>query len=229
LLRCAPIIGMARSPSRFAVLAVLGMSILFASALSALVRRGGRGVFYVIAIALALELVPAPRVLYSAEVPDVYKLITATNDETGRVLELPTGVRDGTSSVGRFNAASQYFQTRHHRPIVGGYVSRVSRWRQRENRRSPVLGAIFELSEGRTPSADLVTRAREGRNAFLRRTCVRFVVVDKRQASEALRTFAREVLQLAPVHEDAAYQLLTPIDPPSCTPRRRGQRTLPRS
>jgi hypothetical protein len=105
----------------------------------------------------------------------------------------------------------------------------VSKWRQRENRRSPVLGAIFELSEGRTPPAELVARAREGRNAFLRRTCVRFVVVDKRQASEALRTFALETLELSLVPEDAAYQLLTPVDPPPCSPRRRGQRALPRS
>ena len=223
-LRYVPVLGMARSPSRFTVLAVLGLSILFAVALRGLVRRAPRGVLALIAIAVAFELAPVPRVLYSAEVPEVYKLITAATDEAGRVLNLPTGVRDGTSSIGRFNAANQYFQTRHRRPIIGGYVSRVSRWRKSENLRSPVLNAIFELSEGRAPSDDLATQARDGRDAFLRRTCVRFVVVDKREASEALRTFARDTLRLSLVHEDAAYQLLTPVDPPSCAPRRPGQR-----
>ena len=226
LLRYIPIVGMARSPSRFTVLAVLGLSILFASALSVLARRAPRGVLGLVALALAVELVPAPRVLYSAEVPEVYKLITATNDEAGRVLELPTGVRDGTSSIGRFNPGSQLFQTRHRRPIIGGYVSRVSSWRKRENRRAPVLGAIFELSEGRTPSATLVEQAREGRNAFLRRTCVRFVVVDKLKASGELREFTRDVLQLSLVHEDPAYQLFTPVDPPPCGPRRRRGRDV---
>jgi hypothetical protein len=230
-LRYMPVVGMARSPSRFAVLAVLGLSILFASALRALLGRLAGlkvGAAYarpiagsVIAIALAMELIPAPRVLYSAEVPEVYKLIAATDDETGRVLELPTGVRDGISSAGRVSAASQYFQTRHHRPLVGGYVSRVSTWRMRENRRAPVLRAIFELSEGRIPSADLISSARAGRDAFLRRTCVRFVVVDKRRASKELRDFARDALKVMLVHEDAAYQLLTPVDPPPCSPRRR--------
>ena len=228
LLRYVPIIGMARAPSRLTVLVVLGLSILFAFALSALLWRctatkyarmltaGG------IALALVIELMPAPRALYSAEVPDVYKLITATtDDEGGRVLELPTGMRDGMSSIGRFNPASQYFQTRHHRPMIGGYVSRVSRWRWRESRRAPMLGAIFELSEGHTPSAELAARARAGRDAFLRRTCVRFVVVDKQRASGELRAFANENLKLALVHEDAAYELLTPIDPPPCDPRRR--------
>jgi hypothetical protein len=234
-LRYVPIVGMARAPSRFTVLAVLGLSVLFAAALSALVRRaadshvrtmyaGGFGV--VLALALAIELLPAPRTLHSAEVPDVYKLIAATTDEAGRVLELPTGMRDGTSSMGRFNPASQYFQTRHHRPMVGGYVSRVSPWRKRETRRAPVLNVIFELSEGRMPPAEALAAAATGRDAFLRRTCVRFVVVNKQQASHGLRAFAHSTLRLTLVHEDAGYQLLTPIDPPPCdTARVRAVRT----
>ena len=105
--------------------------------------------------------------------------------------------------------------------MVGGYVSRVSRRRKRENRASPVLSAIFELSEGRTPPAELAARARSSRDAFMRRTCVRFVIVDKRHVSDDLQAFAKDILRLSLVHEDAVYQLLTPIDPPSCTPRRR--------
>ena len=235
LLRYVPVIGMARAPSRFTVLAVLGLSVLFAAALSALFRRAAdsnvrttyAGAFGVaLALALGFELLPAPRTLYSAQVPDVYKLIAATTDEAGRVLELPTGMRDGTSSMGRFNPASQYFQTAHHRPLVGGYVSRVSRWRKRESRRSPILNAIFELSEGRAPSDEGIAAARKSRNDFLRRTCVRFVVVNRRQASADLRAFAQSTLRLTLVHEDAAYLLLTPIDPPPCdTDRVRAVRT----
>jgi hypothetical protein len=233
-LRYVPILGMARAPSRFTVLAVLGLSILFAAALSALARGMSewkvrpayvRTFSVALVLALVIELLPAPRVLYSAEVPEVYQLITATTDEAGRVLELPTGMRDGTSSMGRFNPASQYFQTRHHRPLVGGYVSRVSPWRRRETRRAPVLNAIFELSEGHPVSAGAIAAARDGRDAFLRRTCVRFVVVNKQQASEELRAFASATLRLMLVHEDLAYQLLTPIDPPPCeAPRARAVR-----
>ena len=91
----------------------------------------------------------------------------------------------------------------------------------RESRRSPVLGAIFALSEGRRLTSDAVENARKGRDAFLRRTCVRFVVVDKQRAPGDLRAFARETLRLTLVHEDAAYQLFTPVDPPPCEQRRR--------
>ena len=154
LLRYVPIVGMARSPSRFAIVAALGMSLLFGFAVQAWLQQHGPrlprrwlGIGAVTA-ALAIELVSVPRPLYSAAVPDVYRLIATTDDESGRLLELPTGVRDGTSSLGDFNASTQYFQTSHHRRLIGGYLSRVSRWRRTENLRSPVLHALFTLAEG---------------------------------------------------------------------------------
>ena len=220
LLRYVPVIGMARSPSRFAIVAVLGMSILVAFALEEWRRRytTPRWAAALLAVLLAAELVPAPRPLYSAAVPDVYRLIATTGDESGRLLELPTGIRDGTSSVGDFNASSAYFQTSHRRPLIGGYLSRVSRWRKAENARAPMLRALFALSEGRELSAERIGAARHSRDAFLRRSCVKFVVVNKRRASNDLQTFAVEALGLTLVHEDAAYVLFTPADQPACDP-----------
>jgi hypothetical protein len=224
ILRYVPIIGMVHSPSRFVIPAVMGLSLLFAFALTAAARRSTsrwRVMGTLGALLLAWELMPAPRVVYSAEVPAVYRLIAENGDDMGRVLELPTGMRDGTSSVGKFSPANQYFQTGHQRAMIGGYVSRLSNWRKRESRRSPVLDAIFELSEGRSLSSNLIERAREARTAFLRRTCVKFVVVNKSQASAALREFAVDVLNLRALHDDERFQLLTPIDHPPCEPRRR--------
>jgi hypothetical protein len=233
-LRYVPVIGMARSPSRFAVVAALGLALLLAFALEALWRRraGSRRAWTAALTAvLAFELLPAPRKLYSAAVPEVYNLIASasTREESGRLLELPTGIRDGTSSMGNFNPASTFFQTRHRRPLIGGYLSRVSRWRKRLNQHSPVLSAIFMLSEGRTPSDESIDAARAGRETFLRRSCVRFVVLDKHRASPELRAFAMDVLDLALLHEDASYELSEPKNPPPCDPppRRKGGRVIP--
>jgi hypothetical protein len=220
LLRYVPVIGMARSPSRFAVVAVLGMSLLVAFALQGLRHRyaAPRWAGALLAVMLAIELLPAPRPLYSAAVPDVYRLIATTDDESGRLLELPTGIRDGTSSLGNFSASSAYFQTSHRRPLIGGYLSRLSRWRKAENERAPMLWALFALSEGRDLSPDRKDEARHSRVAFLRRTCVRFVVVNKQRASNDLQAFAVDALGLTRVHEDEAYVLFIPADPPACEP-----------
>jgi hypothetical protein len=150
-------------------------------------------------------------------VPAVYQLVRSSGDETGRLLELPTGIRDGTSSLGDFIAASEYYQTMHERPLIGGYLSRVSAWRKDEKLASPMLAALFELSEGREPSAELADAARRSRDAFLSRACVRFVIVDKPRASSALRAFATDALRLTPVSEDTSHVLLVPTEPPACS------------
>lgn len=222
-LRYLPLLGMARAPSRFAILAALGLSVLAGFALQTWLarERAGRRTLAACVIALlVVELVPIPRPLFSADVPDVYRLITA-GDESTAVLNLPTGLRDGTSSIGNFSAQSQFFQTRHRRPLVGGYLSRISRNRKERNRRNPMMRLLTTLSEGQGPvSAEMIDEARPVRERFLARSCVGFVVIDKQRTSEALRTVATDVLQLVRVHEDDRYELLRPVDPPECLPRR---------
>jgi len=227
-LRYVPLVGMARAPSRFAIVAVLGLSILFGHAVEIWLRkttwRARTGQFLFLA-ALVFELNPAPRHLFPADVPAVYSLIS-TDDELSSVLELPTGIRDGMSSIGDFSAESQFFQTKHRHRLVGGYLSRVSGSRKRENRRNPVMRMLTMLSEpSGTADPDLIARARESRNRFLSRTCVGYVVIHKRRASPELQAIAADVLQLVPIHDDADYELLRPVDPPACEPRRRGYRS----
>lgn len=224
LLRYVPLIGMARSPSRFAIVATLGLSLLFALALQELWRRRivpGRLWMLAVVLVLAVELLPAPRLLHSAAVPPVYDRVAGSAwnpDDSAHLLELPTGVRDGTSSLGNFSPAAPFFQTRHRRPLIGGYLSRVSSARKQTNVNLPMLRALFTLSEGRPLPEEWAREAYAFRDTFLRRSCVRFVVVDKRRASPELRSFAVGALRLALVHEDQTHALFTPIDPPSCDP-----------
>jgi hypothetical protein len=84
--------------------------------------------------------------------------------------------------------------------------------------RAPILRGLFALGEGREISPSWKTEASASREAFLARSCVRYVIVNKRRATVGLRAFAVDTLQLATVHEDQDYELLTPVDPPACTP-----------
>jgi len=223
LLRYVPIVEMARSPARFAIVATLGACVLFAFACDRwLLRRWPpRTAGLLLMLAMAVELSPVPRALFSAEIPEVYSVITRSGNQSASVLQLPTGVRDGTSSLGDFNPADLYFQTRHGRPIVGGYLSRVSELRKRQNQRLPMLRALNALSEpGFVVPPEWLLEAREARDAFFSRSCVGFVVVDRRRAAPALRAFAADALRLTRVHQDAAYELFVPVDPPPCVPIR---------
>ena len=222
LLRYVPVIGMVRSPGRFAIVAVLGCALLFGFAVQALFRRVAhvRGASAALAIGLgvvlAVELTPIPRTLYSAAVPEVYRRIAAAGDESGRLLVLPTGIRDGTSSVGNFSAATQFYQTEHRRSVIGGYLSRVSKSRKDGNRRVPMLRALFTLSEGQPLSDDTRVAALQSRDDFLRQSCVAFVVVDRARAPDGLEAFAVDALRLQPVYSDGEYAVYNPVAPPPC-------------
>jgi hypothetical protein len=224
LLRYVPVLNLARSPSRFAVVAALGLALLAAFAAQELWRRrAAKAPMIAVALALALtfELLPAPRPLHAAVVPQIYDLVATTANhpkEVPRLLELPTGVRDGTSSIGDFNPASPFFQTRHRRPVVGGYLSRVSKLRKRRNAADPMMFALTELSAGRTLSAEAAAQARNWREQFLRRSCVRYVILDEGRAPDGMRDPAIDLLGLVSVHRDEKYELFTPVDPPSCDP-----------
>lgn len=124
LLRYVPGTGMARPPARFAVLAVLGMSPTLrrspCSKCVATTPNALAGAF--LAVVLAIELLPMPRPLYSATVPDVYQLIATTGDKSGRMLELPTRIREAlplSATFGHHNTARSWPGPSRHDRILG--------------------------------------------------------------------------------------------------------------
>ncbi|MQA30409.1 MAG: hypothetical protein GEU82_11330 [Luteitalea sp.] len=213
LLRYVPVVGLARSPSRFAVVATMGVAILFAQALHALVAGRSTGRRFILALTgvlLVAELLPAPRTLYSATIPSVYDVIAADPSENAHVLELPFGLRDGTMTVGRATSRPQFHQTAHGKAILGGYLSRVSEKRIEDVRRDAVMNALLQFSEGKSLSAEQADRVRNEWPAFVRRVSIRYLVVDTERASPALRTFVVSTLKLQRLRADAGYELYRP-------------------
>jgi hypothetical protein len=210
--RYIPIIGLARTPARVSIVVMLGVSMLFAAALSHLGDRWPRRrrlLLSAMTLALLFELSPVPRPLYSASVPAFYTRV-ALDPRNVTLMELPVGVRDGTSSVGDFTARSQFFQTVHAKPLVGGYLSRVSRKRVAQLRQDPLLDALITLSEGGTldgvREAALVERGAE----FVRRGRIGYVVVDNDRTPPPLRNFAVRALHLRHVAAEGSYDLFVP-------------------
>jgi hypothetical protein len=211
-LRYAPLIGDARMPARFSVIVVMAAAIVFAGALTAIVRRYPRRRAVVLATvgsALAFELLPAPRTLYSAEVPPVYDTV-ARDPRPLRVLELPFGIRDGLSSLGDFNASSLFFQTWHQKPLIGGYLSRVSEFHKAQYRSRPVMAALLAKSEGRSLARAEEDLARQTAKDFLREARIGWVIVDMNRASPALVQFAVETLRLTRLSQTGAFALYVP-------------------
>jgi hypothetical protein len=211
-LRYVPILGLTRSPSRFSVVLMLGVAILFATALVALTRRypaRRRLIVTTVGALLLFELLPAPRPIYSATIPRIYQQV---RDAPGniRLLELPVGARDGTSSVGNFTARSQFYQTFHEKPLVGGYLSRVSRQRIDAMRSNQMVDALLVLSEGGQISDELRAKLVDLGPTWTERSKIGFVVIDRPRTSQALSDFAIGALRLEHVATDGDLELYRP-------------------
>jgi hypothetical protein len=212
VLRYVPLIDAARTPTRFSIVAALGLAIMLAGALAALGRRfpqHRRLVAATVGVLLVLELAPAPRTLYSASIPSVYQTIAA-DPRPVRVLHLPFGIRDGTFTAGNFSARYLFYQTGHGKRLIGGYLSRISQKRVRDVRAQPTLDALVIMSEGGTLSPPHAAWIRSRGPSFIERANVGYVVVDETRTPEHLVRFVIDAWALEEIERDGALALYRP-------------------
>jgi hypothetical protein len=214
VLRYAPGFGLARMPSRFTIVAVLGVAILMAGALAALGERWPqrrRLIGAIVAALLIFELWPAPRALYSAEISSVYDRI-AEDPRPVRVLVLPFGVRDGTSSTGNFRPRTQYNQTRHGKALIGGYLSRISSRRVEKMRAQyPTLDALIKLSEDKPVDPGVAAILHERGDRLVEEGNIGYVVIDERFIPPARAALVIDAFKLRQVARDRHLALYEPL------------------
>ena len=209
VLRYGPIIGGARMPARLSIVVMLFFSLLFAAALKriAAAHRAQRPwVLAGVGGLLLFELAPFPRTLYSATIPRIYETIAA-DPRAVRVLEIPFGIRDGLSSYGNFSAASQFYQTLHEKPLIGGYLSRVPRSEISTHRIQRMLDGLIRLSEGEVLGEHERSRLRTRGPGFVERGRIGYVVIDMNRTSPDNAAFLEDALRLELIGEDDGRRL----------------------
>ena len=213
LLRYVPVVGLARNPARFTVLVMLALALLVALALTYMRQTRRPWLRWAVAAIVVMELLPIPRPLHSARVPSIYDRVAADSHDV-RVLQLPFGVRDGVSSFGSYTARTQFFQTRHGKPLIGGVLSRVSDRRVKAIRSDAMLDALMHLSEGKVLAPGDTDRLAAIAPRFLARANVGYVVIDRTRASSALVDFAIRTLKLEELEADGPFVLYRPLPMP---------------
>ena len=213
LLRYVPIVGLARMPTRFAVVAALGVSVLMAGGLAAIGTRWPdrrRQIGALAAVLLVFELWPAPRTLYSAAISPIYDTIAA-DPRPVRVLTLPFGVRDGTWATGNFRPRSLFNQTRHGKALIGGYLSRVSPRRVERMRRDyPTLDALITLSEKAPIGPEVQARLEDRGDQLIGQGNVGYVVIDSRFIPPDRAQLVIDAFKLIEVQRDQHLTLYVP-------------------
>lgn len=216
LLRYLPIIGAARAPTRITILVMLGVSMLLAMAVHHVRSRSRHPRLLTAAIAalLLFELLPAPRTLHSAAIPEVYRIVAA-DPRPIRVLSLPFGLRDGINSRGNYSSSSQFYQTFHQKRLVGGYISRLPGGSIEAYRTNSLFRVLLRLSEGTPVDPELYARALERAERTLDRLQIGYVVIDPNRCAPELIAFAQRAFPMTLVAKADGLELYrTKIAPP---------------
>ena len=213
LLRYVPGFGLARMPSRFSIVALVGVTVLLAGALAAIGARWPhrrRQIGALVGVLLVIELWPAPRPLYSAHISTVYDRI-AEDPRPVRVLVLPFGVRDGVWETGNFRPRTQYNQTRHGKALIGGYLSRISEHRVDRMRHDyPTLDALIKLSENKPIGPEVKAVLDERGDRLIAQGDVGYVVIDARFVPPDRAQLVIDAFKLREIQRDAHLTLYVP-------------------
>jgi hypothetical protein len=169
LLHYLPIANANRAPNRFSVIMTLSLAVMVGHAAFWILNRvsstspSARCVLRIacgmlLLTTLSFEHLSIPLPLTDARIPEVCYQIGA---EPGHfaVLQLPMGWRNSFGTLGSERTQAQYYQAAHHKPIIGGNISRNPPFKFEYFRRISLFKSItaLELYE----EVDAPTRERD--------------------------------------------------------------------
>ena len=194
IVRFIPLISNARIPSRAMVVVSLSAAMLAAIAWRDLQQRQRHRLAACVAMLLLLDYLPARPPFFTVDRPSIYDVVASQPGE-GSLCELPLGLRDGFGETGRLDTRVLAYQTRHNRPLTGGFVARLSPRVTTAYQTDAVLGPLLRLSAGASLSAE-PTIDRHAAGARLVRYGIRYVMLNEETAPADLVAWARANLPL---------------------------------
>jgi hypothetical protein len=180
-----------RYPSRYSVLLVLSLAVLVGYAASRISERiNSRFTFdvsrltfhacYLLwAILFTFEHLSIPLPLSDMRVPEVYRTIAAEPGDFA-VLEVPLAWRNGFRITGTHHATfmyAQFYQTVHHKRILGGNTSRNPEFKFQYFTEAPVINSLIALETGHEVDQATFERDQALAPEVLRFLGVRYIVV----------------------------------------------------
>ena len=144
-MRYLPVLSNARMPGRAVIVVQLAVAMLLAVGWSR--RRPATATSLGLLGLVLLDSLPGPSALYHLPAADRVDAALTASPGPGAVVELPTGSRDGLGYTGDFDHRALVHQMAHGRPLVGGFVARLSPSISVHYERDPVLRKFIELSK----------------------------------------------------------------------------------
>jgi hypothetical protein len=227
LLHYLPLINANRVPNRFGIPLTLALAVLAGYGLAWLLpklnrvssRPGSTVVYFFLAglglLGLMFDQYSVPLSLTDARIPPLYDQIGA-EAEPFTLLQLPLGWRNSYGMLGAERTQLQYYQTAHHRPILGGNTSRNPAFKFEYYRQIPLFQALTETELLRDVEPERLAQAAGQAAELMTLYNIKYLVIHepipRREpylfSAAATRKLALELIphQPGPVYESPGVQ-----------------------
>jgi hypothetical protein len=184
-----PFLDNCRTVGRFFVVATLGFSVLAGYGLSDLFKyKPEKKVLIgaVVSSLIILEFLCIPYPTVQASVPAFYDKISNDQENYG-LLEIPLN-----HNAGYMNFEYLYYQTVHHKPLVGGYAARYPANIRSFQKYTPF---IRELNFYPAPQEDILPDVTQIGSSVLRLNNIRYVIIHTNELSDQQINYVNKLLK----------------------------------
>jgi len=212
LLRFLPIVSNARVPGRAIVMVYLALAVLSAVAIADWRTRSRHNELLplVLGLAICVDFMSAPFPTTRVDCARTFWTLRTQYPSTAAVAVLPLGLADGFGDLAPFDRSTLACQSVHQRPMVGGFIARLSPRVVAQYRSDPLLAAWLRLSGARPGVVPIQTTlpSRELAARQLQADAIGFIMLNRQTTSDDLRNFVVKTLPVREIAADDQYVLL---------------------
>ncbi|GIK40738.1 MAG: hypothetical protein BroJett011_45710 [Chloroflexota bacterium] len=218
LLHYLPLINANRVPNRFGIPLTLSLAVLVGYAVSyitfhasRITHHASRITLYALLLTLLLfDQYSVPLPLSDARIPAVYTQIGVEPDDFS-LLQLPLGWRNSYGTLGAEQTQLQYYQSAHHRPILGGNTSRNPAYKFDYYANIPLFKALTETELYRSVDETTLQRARLQAPELMALYNIKYLVIHeplphRKPYEDTFTATHRLALDLIPHQPQPVYQ-----------------------
>ncbi|MCM8806518.1 MAG: hypothetical protein NC926_00945, partial [Candidatus Omnitrophica bacterium] len=178
ILNFIPFLNNVRCPCRFSLMIMLFLPILIGFYIKEYIsKKLSRIQYFLFNLALFfilfIEYLPSPyQVKKFEETPGVYFYLQ--NCKEGTLLEIPFGIEDAFTSLGKNLRDQMFYQTIHKKNILGGYISRLNTKIFNLFQKDEFISTLFNICNNSMPNKNF---SKEKVENFIKNYKIKYIVV----------------------------------------------------
>lgn len=216
LLQSIPLLGANRLPVRYDNLLMLAIAILAGNGFMVVLKRVPKPTLFSLLVPalILVEHLGIPLALSDLTAPPVYYSIAKDQGDFS-ILDLPLSWSSSTSIQGELFTQSQFYQTIHHKRLIGGNTSRPPPFEFQYFNELPLIHSLILLENGEPVDESTLERDIQASPDLVRFFDLRYLIIRLDLTGSSLMDYVRKVLTISQISNDGQVQAFRVESTPS--------------